>query len=67
MLPMIKPTRGRPRTPQRDHQRKRSVTLSDAMVKLGKAIGAGNLSEGLRIALSAYKGETHDQGTRGKT
>ena len=58
--------RGRPRLQIGQHQRKRSVTLSDAMVKLGKAIGAGNLSEGLRIALSAYKGEKN-RDARGKT
>jgi hypothetical protein len=47
-------SKGRPRFEQ-EEQKKRCVTLSDRLVKKGREIGNGNLSEGIRLAIEKYK------------
>jgi len=41
---------GRPRF-EKEHQIRRNVMLSDRLVKKARALGAGNLSAGLRKAI----------------
>lgn len=41
-----------PRIPEGKLQRRRNVMLSDEMLAMAKAIGCGNVSAGIRLALS---------------
>jgi len=36
-------------------QKRRNITLSDALAEKARRIGAGNLSEGIRLALEQYR------------